>query len=500
MTANRVSTELSRFFGAQLTAQYRGGKLANVFQAGRGGEQTIPAGVRRVTGSDLVPASINTADYEVAVAFLSRTSAQPNTIPALAVAFLDVSKRLGITVSELLSATDDQQIRLLELRAFTFLNQLRDPTSRIGRVVDSDPETSLIARQLRPFDPGERIPVFDWGSQCFEQIVDPPTVEPVIGRRVAFSPDEQWFATRSGDSTRPIVLFNTQTWDQNITLGLGMSTNLITALEFNPRNSLLVIGGFTPDASRGLRIININTFQRVPGSPSYGFVNWAAWSPDGERLAVIHSEDNTFATSRLTVLNRQNWQVEHEIINNIPLRPLSGAWSPNGESLAIYGNVGSISRLLVLRTRDWFTLRNVNTPGGNVAYGSLGPTFAFLPDNRNIVIPPNSEFRPSDVYVYDWLANSGSLQPIPLGLAFSARVTPDERYLVVSGTAEDITTPSATVVILDLETWDIVHEQAFPDVEQVVDVAISPTGRWMALANFTPPPRPAQRPLIYTPC
>lgn len=506
--SNRASAELIRFFGAELQTQLFQGKLANRFRSRRGGETTVPAGVTRTTQANLQPAYVNQREYEVALSLLSKTGAAPNTREAMAMALVDVAKRMNLSVTEVMAASDTGKLELLELRGIQFLNQLRDPTSRLGRALPVDNVSSLIGHELAPvisdapFGQGQ---VFDWNGSCFNPVASPPTVFDTPGfptRRVAFSPDGKWFATRSLIAGPPVALYDVETWQQSFALGNDITSPIITALSFHPEDPLLVVGGYSSSITGGLRVYNTRTLNPVPNSPSYSFVNWAEWSPSGEYLAVIWAPvtpTNDASLTTLTILRRSDWSEVFSTVNNLPIRPISGAWSPDGEHLAIYGNAGSLSRIAVLETENWTTVRNSDLAGGNVAYGSQGPTIAFMPDNRTIVVPPNSEFRPNDVYRYDYINNSRFFVPVSLGLTYSATVTPDGRYVIVTGSGGLPGNPDATLSVIDATTWEEIAVQSFPDVTLLIDSAFSPDSEFLALANSTPLPEPTLRPLIYRP-
>ena len=66
MAANRISTNLVRYLGADVAARKNNGKLSNVVKDGQGSEIVRPADAQRQFDTDLVPASINVAEFDAA--------------------------------------------------------------------------------------------------------------------------------------------------------------------------------------------------------------------------------------------------------------------------------------------------------------------------------------------------------------------------------------------------------------------------------------------------
>lgn len=150
MTIKRTATSLVLFLGAELSAQSSLSKLTNVFKGGQGTEKAAPAVVRRLTSPELVPASININEYQIAKAHLEKAGASPGAVKAMAVVFVDTAEYLGVSVSSLLVRTTDKTIGLLQSRVFDYLNQLTGTTSQLGKVVEIKNDRSFISRRLRP--------------------------------------------------------------------------------------------------------------------------------------------------------------------------------------------------------------------------------------------------------------------------------------------------------------------------------------------------------------
>lgn len=148
MAVNRTSTNLIRFLGAELSGEINRSSLSNVFRNNQGGERSIAADVLRMTDENLVPASININEFESAIAFLQRRNVAPNAVRAMAVVFVDVAERSGVSVMSILNNADKNVIGLLEARVYEYINQLRDGTSQLSRAPRINNNKSLISRRL----------------------------------------------------------------------------------------------------------------------------------------------------------------------------------------------------------------------------------------------------------------------------------------------------------------------------------------------------------------
>lgn len=482
----RPSKELVRFFGAQLSARLFEGRLANVFQAGIGTERAPGAAGVRLTSRNLVPSSLDTNAYEVAVAYLSQTSASPNTIPAMALAFVDVSKRLGVNISELVSASDDGTIQLLERRSYQFLNQLRDKTSALGRSGAVDNSMSLIGPRLGAYDPSRVPEIFMWQLACLDAV----GVDQSQAQRVSFNRDEKLFATNDNGT---IVVYGTADWQPVQTLSFGDGTAPLSTLSFHPAADLLLIGTQTGVAADDLQVINTLNWAPVTGSPSLASVSWAGWSPDGNRLAVVNSTDPSSGLGQLTIYDRASWNVIYQSTNT-PFRPISGAWSPDGSRFSLYGNDGNIPRLAVLDTSDWSVTRQLNTPGGTPTFGARGPRMTFTSDGRQVIVPLNSEFQTAGVFVYNHVMNTSQLVSVDMDVAISAALDHTGRYAYITGRNNN---QGDVVAIVDTANMTQINGLKFDGVSRIAEAVFSKTGRWLALAVLT---ADDPIPVVYTSC
>lgn len=148
MTANRTSTSLVRFLGAEVSARRTGGGISNVFKNNRGGEQAPPAGAQRIFDTNLTPASLDSGQYEAALAHIERTGAAPLAAKAMALVLVDAAKAQNISVMRLIEQADTEDLRLVSKAAYTFINQLRDLNSQLSGSRTINNNQSLRARYL----------------------------------------------------------------------------------------------------------------------------------------------------------------------------------------------------------------------------------------------------------------------------------------------------------------------------------------------------------------
>lgn len=480
----RVSTELVRFFGIQLSRELDSGKFANVFRGGDQSQKTIPASLERLTTDGLIPASINIDQYQTALGFLLESGAERTIAPAMAVAFVDTAKALGISVSGLLTLSDDKTIKLLQDRAYGFLNRLRDPSSSLTRAEPVDNNLSRMFRFGDSYEQPEIAEEFpEWGGGNLVQIENPPAViTGLLVRRVAFSADSQLLAFNKTDSNRPISIYTVGDWEPLIEPNLDSVGFQITSLEFSPRDPLLAVGFYADNDKDGLRIVNTDSWQLLPNTPELEYVNSMSWSPNGDYLAIVHAPD--FNTSVLSVYNRNNWSKDFELTTNIPIRPIKIRYSSDGSRLAVYGNEEngpSVARVVLYDTSTWQIVNSFQVQGGNQTYGAFGPDFSFTPDNRYLVIP-GSELGAFGLWVGDTQTNQSFVVPLTTGTAYAVTISPDGAFAIVSA-AEG---PTGNVLsVVSTETWTEVTGQSIVGLDFIPHLRMSPNGLYIALANLS---------------
>ncbi len=480
----RVSTELVRFFGVQLSREISGGKFANVFRGGDQSQTTVPASFDRLSRANLQPASINIDEYQTALGFLLDGGAGKTVAPAMAVAFVDVAKSLGVTVSALLTVSDQKTIGILQEKAYKFLNRLRDSTSTLGR---AEPVDNTLSRMFRIADlyeqPEDPVEFPDWEDGNLVQIENPPDViTGLLIRRVAFSSDSKLLALNQTNSQRPVVIYTVDDWQPLVEPNLNSVGFQITSMEFSTRDPLLAVGFYADDEEDGLRIVNTNSWELLLNTPELEYVNSLSWSPDGDKLAIVHAPG--FQTSILSVYNRNNWSVDFELSSNTPVRPIKVRFSPDGTRLAVYGNEingPSIAKVVLYDTSNWQVVSSFEVQGGNQTYGAFGPDFNFTPDNRYIVIP-GSELGAFGLWVGDTQTNQSFVVPLSTAAAYAITISPDGKTVIISAAAG----PTGNVIsVVDTETWTEVNGQGFIGLDFIPHLRMSPDGQYIALANFS---------------
>jgi len=148
MAANRISTNLVRYLGADLSARSNRGKLSNVVKDGQGREIVVPADAQRTFDTNLVPASINVGEFDAAQGYLQQRGAEPLAAKAMAVVMVDAARAQGVSVMALLEGSNTETLSLLEANTYRFINQLRDGTSQLSASRGVDNRTSVRSRYL----------------------------------------------------------------------------------------------------------------------------------------------------------------------------------------------------------------------------------------------------------------------------------------------------------------------------------------------------------------
>lgn len=150
MNPNRNSSGMLRYFGAEVASKLVGSSFANIVTNGQGREQARPADRQRFQGQELVPASINTAHYQIALAHMQRRGASPLASRAMAMVLVDTARMLNTTVMHILDQSSDEQLKMVESETYLYLNLLRDSTSKVSLTRPTSNTRSYRARYLLP--------------------------------------------------------------------------------------------------------------------------------------------------------------------------------------------------------------------------------------------------------------------------------------------------------------------------------------------------------------
>ena len=148
MAANRISTNLVRYLGADVSARKSNGKLSNLVKDGQGREIVQPADAQRTFNTNLVPASINVGEFDAAQGYLQQRGAEPLAAKAMAVVMVDAARAQGVSVMSLLEGSNTERLSLLEANTYKFINQLRDGSSQLSASKGVDNRTSVRSRYL----------------------------------------------------------------------------------------------------------------------------------------------------------------------------------------------------------------------------------------------------------------------------------------------------------------------------------------------------------------
>lgn len=148
MAINRVSTELVRYLGAEVSARNINGKLANVVSRGQGNEIIRPADSQRMLSTSLSPASTKIADFDAALGYFENRGATPLAARTMALVMVDAAKAQGLNVMSILNNSNQATVELTEAKTFNYINQLRDGSSQLSTSKITDNKKSMRARYL----------------------------------------------------------------------------------------------------------------------------------------------------------------------------------------------------------------------------------------------------------------------------------------------------------------------------------------------------------------
>ena len=182
----------------------------------------------------------------------------------------------------------------------------------------------------------------------------------------------------------------------------------------------------------------------VSGTPTLSSTGYgAAFSPDGDLLAVAHSGGN-----KLTVLDTSDWSV----VSGTPTLSGTGggaAFSPDGDLLAVAHFGGN--NLTILDTSDWSVL------SGTPTLSDAGRGAAFSPDGDLLAVAHVGGNNLTILDTSDWSVVSGT--PTLSGTGRGAAFSPDGDLLAVAHSGGNKLT-----VIINADETKIEIPNEFPPV------------------------------------
>lgn len=211
---------------------------------------------------------------------------------------------------------------------------------------------------------------------------------------------------------------------------------LVYTVAFSPDTSFLFMGGATSPYFR-LYLRTGDAFSSVAisgtGFPSY--CRAAAFSPDGQYLAVAHDGSPKVTICRATGVSGTPFTMLNPpatLPNGVNGRGV--AWSPDGTLLAVACAGGTVS---LYKKTDNVTFTKIADPTGT-SYAA-GGRIAFSPDGNYLVATGSGTdfaiYKRGSGDAFDRLPNP--VLPAGVGQWLSAAWSPDGLFLVVGGIAPD---------------------------------------------------------------
>ena len=162
--------------------------------------------------------------------------------------------------------------------------------------------------------------------------------------------------------------------------GIGAARGRYIA--FLSARELFSIDLFLAEADTGRIIRKLISSERNPHFESLRFIESAgAWSPDGQRLAIV-----TFAKgdNLLSLVDVDSGRTEHIRVPGLKAI-MNVAWSPDGRSIVLSGQTTGVSDLFLynLDTKQVRRLTNDTFADLQPAFSPDGRTIAFVTDRGN---------------------------------------------------------------------------------------------------------------------
>lgn len=491
MTFRRTSKSAVDFLGVELDNQLSRGTFANVFRVGDGTQRTIPAGVATLTTANAALASVNGQDYQAVVSVLESRGAESALARTLALVLLDTAKALNTNPLSLLD-TVSSKAKIEKTQSYFIINQLRQLLSQTSKATPVSNQNSLVANQIVFSTPVPQ--QTDWASGVLEPIADPPTLVNQRTRRVQFDPKNQYLAVTNKAVPTHLDIYSVPSFQRITQVNLSTMVETVTGIDFNPTQALLAVGIYSPTATQGLRVFSTHNWQSQPNTPNFAFVNSVAFSPSGQKLAVVYAASVTSGTPsfpdqiELQVLDKNGWGTEFQISSGL-FEPIDVAFSPTNNIMAVYGSEGTSGsaqvRFYSYSQNTWQLLNTRPTPGGTITYGSLGPNIAFDQTGEYVLVPGG------ELGTFDALAVrvDGFQAPININTSisrvYSVQPVPDQSLIVLVGAGSGSQT--SVISFVETTTWTEVSSVSLAGVDLIPTVSLSSTGELLAAGDLTTP-------------
>ncbi len=238
------------------------------------------------------------------------------------------------------------------------------------------------------------------------------------------------------DSVGRLIIGGNGPGQQNVSPSVSPDGRFVAF--FSSRN-LFGIDLYVAETATGRVIRQLTDVTSDPHFDALSFINSAgAWSPDGQRLAVV-----VFAggDNEINILNASTGKVDRRIRFGDVSALSDPAWSPDGTRLVFSGLRGGISDLYVHTIAT-----NATRQLTNDRYAQLQPVWS--PDGRSIAFATDAgeptdfdrlAFAPLRLAVFD--VSGGQVQLLPRaarGKAINPQFTPDGTSLLFVGDPDGI--------------------------------------------------------------
>jgi len=150
MAIKRSSTDLLRFFGAQITPGIAQDKILNIIKQGQGFEVPLDASLERIDFENNRPATINPSVFRVIKSYFVEIGATELNAKTMALLVIDAAQVQGVTALSLLGDIKNNTKINFDSATYTVLNQLRDPTSQLVIASSVNNSNSVNARNVLP--------------------------------------------------------------------------------------------------------------------------------------------------------------------------------------------------------------------------------------------------------------------------------------------------------------------------------------------------------------
>jgi WD40 repeat protein len=286
---------------------------------------------------------------------------------------------------------------------------------------------------------------------------------------VAWSPDSQVLAVASDSGVR----IYTPDLQQIALLQGHASENKVGRVAWSPDGSQLMSLGFgDPELRLWKRDLSTNGFNLENSLPSYisayTYVRTAAWSPDGDKFALIrmYQPEGFLGLLGITeLLDTHSWQVKDRFPDEFAFPSKDLVWSPDGSKIAsAFYTCDTLDSIPACDLPSFYVV-DVSTGSVLWVHEDLEVTYdlAWSPDGSKLAIGG------SEVFIFDPISGERiqgwDIDGPNAGMPEYFDWSPDGRQLAAA-------TQKGLVTVFDIETGDTVlsfETLTFPEAVHALD-------------------------------